>query len=244
MNFIRVFLAIIIVCVAFVCKAGNPTGDNAGTLLPEGEFVFNLPCKIVNIHPEKPGKALLFIWLHGGVKDRPKHNLFAFNHLDCCDADDMIIRYLQANGIKAIALLPVCHQAVNEQCVTWSDCWNDVKRMIDDFVNHRLIDPARIYLAGSSDGGTGTWDYVEQHPDVFAAAIAMSCNRPRMTSTPTFFFNTADETDCSSQVAQLKRQGSNILTYRHCADAKHGDDARQCTDDLLARFFSFSSARK
>ena len=40
------------------------------TVLPEGEFTYNLPCKVVNINQEKEGKSMLFIWLNGGVKDR------------------------------------------------------------------------------------------------------------------------------------------------------------------------------
>ncbi len=28
--------------------------------MPEGEFIYNIPCKVVNIHQEKEGKSLLF----------------------------------------------------------------------------------------------------------------------------------------------------------------------------------------
>lgn len=38
-------------------------------VLPEGESTYNLPCKVVNIHQEKEGISILFIWLYGGVYD-------------------------------------------------------------------------------------------------------------------------------------------------------------------------------
>lgn len=59
--------------------------------------------------------------------------------------------------------------------------------MIDDLVDKGLVDPTRIYVAGSSDGGTGTWDYAESYSDVFAAAMPMSCSNPRYTTIPIFF---------------------------------------------------------
>lgn len=63
--------------------------------MSNGEFVYNLPCKVVNIHQEQEGKSLLFIWLHGGVHDRKMHDLFEMNHLDCCAADDSVLNYLR-----------------------------------------------------------------------------------------------------------------------------------------------------
>ena len=39
------------------------------TTLPEGEFTYNVPCRVVNINTEKPGKAIVLLWLHGGVHD-------------------------------------------------------------------------------------------------------------------------------------------------------------------------------
>ena len=65
------------------------------TTLPEGEFTYNVPCRVVNINTEKPGKAIVLLWLHGGVHDYKKHDFFSFNHLDCVDADERILEYLK-----------------------------------------------------------------------------------------------------------------------------------------------------
>ena len=206
-------------------------------VLPEGEFTYNLPCKVVNIHQEKEGKALLFIWLHGGVGDRKMHNLLDFNHLNCCAADDSVLNYLQEKNIKSIALFPICHKAQVANCVTWRDCYYEVMKMIEDYVNKGFVDSTRIYLAGSSDGGTGTWDFLERDESPFAAAMPMSCANPRKTSIPVYFFNTKREPDCTDRVNELNKQGSKI-EYKHCPQYGHGGDSAECTFEFLDRFFS------
>lgn len=232
LNFIAYTFAAI-----FLCACG--TNENTKVVgMPDGVFTYNLPCKVVNINQNLEGKSTLVIWLHGGVKDRAKHDLFEFNHLDCCDADENIANYLQNKGIKSIILHPVCYRAVNPECVTWKECYDDVKHMIDDYVEKGLVDPSRIYVTGSSDGGTGTWDYAEMHPEVFAAAIAMSCGRPRnVNEIPVYFFNTASERDYTHQVDSLKQLGATI-EYKHCPQYKHGGDAAECTEEFLDKFFS------
>ena len=211
--------------------------------MPEGEFVYNLPCKVINIHQEVEGKSLLFIWLHGGVHDRQRHDLLDDNpkdcpsHLDCCAADDSVVNYLKEKNIKAIALFPICHKVENTNCVTWKDCYGDVMRMIKDYVDNGIVDSRRIYLAGSSDGGAGTWDYLQKSEHVFAAAMPMSCGNPRKTTIPVYFFNTQAEPDCTSQVNMLNQQGSNIQ-YKHSPAKWHGRDDIEVTHAFLDKFFS------
>lgn len=207
------------------------------TAMPEGEFVYNLPCKTVYLNQQKEGKSILFIWLHGGVGDRDLHDLSQFNHLDCVEADDLILSYLKDEGIKAIALFPVCYKANIDHCIAWRDCYDDVKRIIDGYVDKGQVETSRIYLAGASDGGAGTWDYVEAHEELFAAAMPMSCARPRKCNIPVFFFNTASEPDCTTQVESLNAQGCHIQ-YKHCSQYNHGGDSAECTPELLERYFS------
>ena len=213
------------------------------TVMPEGEFVYNLPCKVVNIHQEKEGKSLLFVWLHGGVHDRQRHDLLDTypndcpSHLDCCAADDSVMNYLKERNIKAVALFPVCHKAENTNCVVWRDCYGDVMRMIRDYVDKGIVDHRRIYLAGSSDGGAGTWDYLQMSEHVFAAAMPMSCGNPRKTTVPVYFFNTQAEPDCTSLVDMLNQQGGHI-EYKHSPAKWHGRDDIEVTHAFLDRFFA------
>lgn len=242
LNFMKfLFLVISMLLMAACCNNHQESCDNKKTevVLPEGEFTYNLPCRVVHINADKPGKAIVWLWLHGGVRDYKKHDFFEFNHLDCCDADEIILKYLKDNGIKAIALFPVCHKANNPEPVTWIDCYDDVKHIINDYVNKGLVDTKRIYVTGSSDGGRGTWDYAEHHPEMFAAAIAMSCSEPRKVDIPIYFFGTSDETDCSEEIARLIEQGVNVK-YKYCPEYKHGGDAAECTPELLQEFFSYT----
>lgn len=230
------------IVVAFVgCRVqqGNASGavHNGGPMLPEGEFTYDLPCRVVNIHTEQAGRVLMVVWLHGGVHDRAKHDLLAKNHLDFCAADDSIMAYLERHGMKAVVLMPICHKAWLPECVAWRDCATEVRHIIADYVSKGLVDPERIYLAGSSDGGNGAWDYAADMNDVFAAAISMSCEEPRMTSMPVYFFSTASEGDCTAAVDSLKQQGCNVH-YKYCPQYRHGGDAAECTEALLKHFFS------
>jgi predicted peptidase len=48
-----------------------------------------------------------------------------------------------------------------------------VLEILDSVKTRFPIDAGRIYVAGQSDGGYGTWNVITQRPDVFAAAIPL-----------------------------------------------------------------------
>lgn len=241
----RVIIAVAVLVLTVM--AGSCSGPKktaaAPESIPEGEYVFNLPCKVIGINQDKPGKSIMFLWLHGGVADVSKHSLFEFNHLDCVAADDSIVNYLTKRGIKAIALFPVCHRASVQHAVSWYDCYSDVKAIMDAFIDKGLVDTDRIYLAGSSDGGVGTWDFVEHYPDYFAVAISQSCSRPHKTTVPVYFFNTASERDATEAVKELTDQGCPIY-YKRCPDVKHGGDSKECTEEFLDKYFSYRRSQR
>ena len=45
------------------------------------------------------------------------------------------------------------------------------KDIILDFENRFSVDTDRVYIAGQSMGGYGTWDMIMRNPDMFAAAM-------------------------------------------------------------------------
>ena len=217
------------------------------TIAPiKGAFLYNLPCSLQYIHPELPNKAILVFWLHGGVGFSNDMDFSAdHHHIDKFrnKAYNGIANYLQQNNIKAIYVAPVCRQAWKTHSVKWKDCEFDIKRIIDDYVNKGLVDAKRIYIAGSSDGATGTWDLVDAHPDWFAAAMAFSGGWPRMTIVP-FYFNTAGhEQNWTQKCGQLNAQGANII-YEFFPNLTHcGGEFRTLMSDseyYLPSFFSHS----
>jgi predicted peptidase len=58
-----------------------------------------------------------------------------------------------------------------------------VLEIVETVKTQFTIDPARIYVAGQSDGGYAAWNLITHRPDVFAAAIALcGGGDPRMAS--------------------------------------------------------------
>ncbi len=47
----------------------------------------------------------------------------------------------------------------------------DVKRLLNEIVEHYPVDPNKIYITGLSMGGFATWEMLVYYPDIFAAAI-------------------------------------------------------------------------
>lgn len=51
---------------------------------------------------------------------------------------------------------------------------NAAIELLDYFVNTYRVDPTRIYVTGSSNGGGSTWSLTGRHPYVFAAAVPLA----------------------------------------------------------------------
>lgn len=207
---------------------------------PDGVFTYNLPCKIDYINQDQPGKAILVFWLHGGVHDQASHDLLSdYNHIDKYRnvGYNGTRDYLHNSHTKAVFIAPICHKAVSKNCVRWIECEKEIKHIIDDYASKGIIDNKRVYILGSSDGGSGTWDFVEKHPEWFAAAMPMSCFTARKTSVPVYFHSTKKEGDASSFVNALNAQGCNIH-YQYHGDVGHGGDEKSCNEENLKKLFS------
>jgi predicted esterase len=50
----------------------------------------------------------------------------------------------------------------------------DAMTVLDEVMRRHRIDPARVYLAGFSNGGTGVWRLAEAYPDKWAAVAPVS----------------------------------------------------------------------
>jgi predicted peptidase len=92
------------------------------------------------------------------------------------------------------------------------------------------IDAARIYVAGQSDGGYGTWNLLTQRPELFAAAIPLcGAGEPRLASRVTqvpiwVFHGQRDDVvpvrESRKMVAAIRKAGGNPK-YTEYARVKH-----------------------
>ena len=207
------------------------------------QVISNLPCKTIYVHPEKSGKALLVLWLHGGMRDQKLHNLREFNHLDCCAADDSIVQYLSNTDKKAVCLMPVCQMPDVNRPMAWSECAEEVIYLVNQYVKSGLVDKKRVYVTGSSDGGNATWIFSQKYSELFAAGLALSCETALDVNIPVFWHSTKAEGDCSELAKSLQQKGCPV-EYSYLPEAKHGGDEIVCTKSFLDKFFSITKAAK
>jgi predicted peptidase len=106
-----------------------------------------------------------------------------------------------------------------------------VLKIIDSLEKEFSIDRKRIYLAGQSSGGLGTWELICRAPDVFAAAVPL-CSPPysfsytaRLAKIPIWAFNGANEDPeilslSRKMIAALRKLGGAVR-YTEYAGVGH-----------------------
>lgn len=97
------------------------------------------------------------------------------------------------------------------------------------------VDPARLYIIGCSDGGTGTFGALARHPDTFAAAVEISGmwdlgDAEKMTGTPLWVMNGARDEIIPPEygrdiAARVKDRGGDATytEYEHLGHACSSD---------------------
>ena len=98
-------------------------------------------------------------------------------------------------------------------------------------VEARQADPDRIYVTGFSLGGFGTWDAIQRHPEMFAAAIPVcgggDTRQARdIKKMPIWVFHAQDDknvpVECSRRmVTQLKAIGAKKVNYTEFEKGGH-----------------------
>ncbi len=86
--------------------------------------------------------------------------------------------------------------------------------LIDEFIREYPVDTNRIYIAGLSMGGFGTWDLISRYPFKFAAALALcgggdEAQAKKLTAIPIWAFH--GEKD---PVVSVKRSRNMIAAIR------------------------------
>jgi poly(3-hydroxybutyrate) depolymerase len=125
---------------------------------------------------------------------------------------------------------------VAPQCpttATWTDAAirTRVLGLMNLLMSQYSIDTNRLYITGLSLGGMGSWDYIGQYPNMYAAAIPMSGSgpvalAPKMTQTPIWNFHAANDSTVNvsgsrTMVDAVRRAGGNPV-YTEYASGGHG----------------------
>ncbi len=125
---------------------------------------------------------------------------------------------------------------VAPQCPS-GGAWADATRraqvlgLMNSLTAEFSIDTNRLYITGLSMGGMGTWDYIGQYPNMYAAAIPMSGSgttslAPRMTQIPIWNFHAANDgtvnvSGSRTMIDAVRRAGGNAA-YTEYASGGHG----------------------
>ena len=115
-----------------------------------------------------PGdKASLVIYLHGG-SSKGNDNETQMQE----PGISAVGTWLAENKRKAVMLVPQCPADKS-----WLGTVQDVVvRLLQSFINRGLADADKVYIFGGSMGGTGTWNMIASHPELFAAAMPVAGN--------------------------------------------------------------------
>ncbi|MBE7498145.1 MAG: dienelactone hydrolase family protein [Verrucomicrobiaceae bacterium] len=123
------------------------------------------------------------------------------------------------------------------QCPSRDIGWKEqvaanVIALIADLSDHLPIDESRIYLTGSSMGGSGTWYMAAKYPQVFAACVPLCGggdpkNAEVLKALPFWVFHgDADDqvpVDRSRvMVEAVKKAGGELMNYSELAGEGHG----------------------
>lgn len=143
------------------------------------------------------------------------------------------------NGVQALVSWPVI--AVAPQCPagdTFGGSWyggesatqRKVVSLVRELAKRRSVDAQRISLIGYSMGAIGTWDLIERHRDLFAAAvpIAGDLNPESARGLVDFpiwaFHGEADRTvrnDATRRVAAMMKQLGGVFRYTELPGVGH-----------------------
>jgi poly(3-hydroxybutyrate) depolymerase len=93
-----------------------------------------------------------------------------------------------------------------------------VLHLLQELQTQFNIDVDRLYITGKCLGGSGTWQYIINNPDLFAAAVLGACNYNwpfNVRTVPVWFFEAADD----PYFTTVEQKGSTIINHRRAAGA-------------------------
>ena len=127
-----------------------------------------------NMDPKKRYPLVLF--LHG-AGERGDDNKRQLAH-----GAKQLLDYSEKSNNNAIIIAPQCPKNKKWVNVPWgelshkmpeepSDSMRLVIQLLHESFKTLPVDQNRVYVTGLSMGGFGTWDIIQRHPEIFAAAM-------------------------------------------------------------------------
>ena len=119
---------------------------------------------------------------------------------------------------KAIFLAPQCYAGSKR----WTDCFNDLKGLIDKVVKEYNVDTNKITMTGHSLGGQAVFDFIVKYPGFLAAAAPLSPSYPwnhdysKMKNMKIAVFIGTEEglyTRDQPEIEYLQKNGVNLKFY-------------------------------
>ena len=222
---------LLLFCLAAVLLPGavarGETMKSAGTEpLPYRQFLTN---------SDRPGGYALVLFLHG-AGERGNDNEAQLRH-----GYRELLAYCEKNKIKAVLLFPQC--PAEKQWV--DEPWNALRHTMHETPSAPLaaamkllnlkeaeFKPDRLYVAGISMGGYGTWDLISRQPDRFAAALPICgggdvAQAPKLVKLPILAVHgSADVTVPVSRSRDMVRAiwnaGGSQIIYQELPEVGHG----------------------
>jgi len=121
------------------------------------------------------------------------------------------------------------------------------------FMTDKQGDPDRFYITGFSLGGFGTWDAIQRHPELFAAAVPICAGGDEklarnMKSVPVWVFHGAEDqnvsVDCSRRMVKALRKVGGNVEYTEYPKAGHNVWDKAYSDKHLIAWMLKQSRKK
>ena len=205
-----------------------------------GKFTYTndtttLPYRLILPENYDESKEYSLLFFFHGAGERGNDNELQFFHC---------VQYLADHMPETIIVAPQCPEGQQWVDTPWSlgaysieevpesDEMIAVMELLDELKGKYSVDTDRIYAAGISMGGFGTWDIMMRHNDVFAAGIPVCgggdiSQAENLVDVPLFVFH-GDKDDAvpvsgsRDTVQAIKNAGGTKVEYVEYAGAGHG----------------------
>ncbi|HSI35877.1 MAG TPA: alpha/beta fold hydrolase [Tepidisphaeraceae bacterium] len=232
---------------------------------PAGEERVEIKHRLVRPDKVEPGKRYpLVIYLHGAGQKGDDNSK---------PSNSALVKALATAEVRAafpcFVLVPQCPagERADGRAMNWTN-WKGQKenkpplwleadaepspplraamRLLDEVMKAEPIDADRVYLTGTSMGGSGSWNWAAREPGRFAAVIPVcglsdATMGPKIKGVPVWTFHGGEDAQVPvartrKMVEAIKAAGGDVK-YTEMAGQGHGIDGKVWTREVLGWMF-------